>query len=180
MELHNGHQLKFVRTVDRVEQKLVLMMDVIEHVDDDVGLIRQYVKGMSPDAFVVITVPAFQFLWSGHDVFLEHRRRYTRSSLERVVGAAGLICIRSRYFFGFLLPFVIMMRLLDRLRLGKGDKRARSALKQYPQFLNTALGLLHDIERRTLFRCNSFAGLSIFCLAKRRESMQGNSGLQPR
>ena len=102
-ELSAGKQIRFVREVGMVSSDLVLMMDVIEHVDDDVGLIRQYSDSMLQHGTMLITVPAFQFLWSKHDVFLEHKRRYTHASLHRAIEAAGLTVVRpgnfSRCFF---------------------------------------------------------------------------------
>ena len=52
-----------------------MIADVLEHVDDDLALLRQYAAKLGEGGRIVITVPAFSFLWSGHDVFLEHRRR---------------------------------------------------------------------------------------------------------
>ena len=66
----SGGTLSFVREVREPEQSLVLMMDVLEHVDDDVGLLRAYSRNLPADGQLLITVPAFQFLWSGHDEFL--------------------------------------------------------------------------------------------------------------
>lgn len=86
---YNGKKIVFVRSVARPEHKLVLIMDVLEHVDDDTGLLRQYTSSIPHGSQVLITVPAFEFLWSGHDVFLEHRRRYTRLRIEEVVSKAG-------------------------------------------------------------------------------------------
>ena len=63
-ETHNGRPIHFVRGVQSVPHKLILMMDVLEHVDDDVALIRAYTDQMPDDAQLQITVPAFQFLWS--------------------------------------------------------------------------------------------------------------------
>lgn len=166
-ELHNGREIAFVRSVERVPQRLVLMMDVLEHVDDDVGVLRSYAQRMPAGGWLVITVPAFQFMWSGHDIYLEHRRRYSRSDLENVVRTAGLEVVRSRYFFGFLFPAAVAMRLRNRRRLKTGKIEAESALKSYPDFVNRLLTLIHDAERATLFRFNRFAGLSVFCLARR-------------
>jgi hypothetical protein len=168
IERHRGREIAFRRSVERVSQGLLLMMDVLEHVDDDVGLLRSYTGGMPADARVLITVPAFPFLWSGHDVFLEHRRRYTLARLEATVGAAGLQVVRSRYFFGLLLPAVAAMRLADWRRLNAGQIEARSALRTYPAPVNRLLILIHDLERATLFPLNRLGGLSIFCLARRR------------
>ncbi len=167
-ERHRGHAIEFRRSVERFSQGLLLMMDVLEHVDDDVGLLRSYAARMPGDGRVLITVPAFACLWSGHDVFLEHRRRYTREHLEATVRAAGLQVVRSRYFFGLLLPAVAAMRLADRYRLTAGRLEARSALRPCPAPVNRLLTLIHDVERATLFRFNRLAGLSIFCLARPR------------
>lgn len=166
-ESHNGREIGFVRHAEDHEHDLLLMMDVLEHVDDDVGLLREYSETMPKGAWVVLTVPAFQFLWSGHDVFLEHRRRYTRRQLENVAAKAGLTVVRSRYFFGLLFPVAAVLRLYAAWRLKKAEVEPKSDLRKSSAAVNKALVLAHDIERGTLFRFNIFAGLTIFCLARR-------------
>ena len=165
-EKYHGHQIRFVHAVNQHSHKLVIMMDVLEHVDDDVALLRDYTAGLPSDASVLITVPAFQFLWSGHDVFLEHRRRYTRTSIERVVKAANLEVIRCRYFYGLLFPIIAAVRLRDKMLYRHNKLEAKSALRQYPPLLNAALTRIHDFERVTLFPLNTIAGATIFCLAR--------------
>jgi SAM-dependent methyltransferase len=167
-ELHCGKEIVFLRHTDVVTQDLILMMDVIEHVDDDVAFIRAYTDRMPRHAWVLVTVPAFQFLWSGHDVFLEHRRRYTLASLHRTIDGAGLEAIRSRYFFSALLPAVGAIRLWGRLRLASSGFAPRSDLRLHGRWTNGLLTAVHELERRTLFRFNRLAGLTVFCLAKRR------------
>lgn len=166
-ELHNGREIDFVRSVDSPQQDLLLMMDVLEHVDDDVGLLRRYSDNLPPGGWVLITVPAFQFLWSGHDVFLEHRRRYTRKQIEDVVVRAGLTVVRSRYFFGLLFPIVAAIRLFAARRLKNSGSAPRSDLRKSSAAVNGALTLIHDLERATVFRFNRVAGLTVFCLARR-------------
>jgi 2-polyprenyl-3-methyl-5-hydroxy-6-metoxy-1,4-benzoquinol methylase len=169
IEDHQGHQLSFVRSVPADDtQELILMMDVLEHVADDVGLLRHYSRTLSPEGRVVITVPAFQFIWSGHDEFLEHYRRYTNTSIEKVVTSAGLEIIDTRYFFGLLFPVVVAQRLAKRFSVRHRGRRATSSLRLYPEWLNNALILTHDIERGVLFPWNRLAGLTIFCLARPR------------
>ena len=163
---HNGKIINFKRVTDRTTQDLILMMDVLEHVDDDLELLSLYTNTMPQEGYVLITVPAFQFLWSGHDVFLEHRRRYTLGQLERVILRAGLKIIKSRYFFVTLLPLVATMRWYDRMQLASNNAVPRSDLKVYPSLINNALIHLHDIERIVLFPFNIIAGLTIFCLAR--------------
>jgi SAM-dependent methyltransferase len=92
-----GKPLFFRRSVDQSDADLVLLMDVIEHVEDDVGLVREYVNKVAPGTRFIATVPAFMWLWSGHDVFLEHVRRYTLPRIERVLQAGGLTVARTAW-----------------------------------------------------------------------------------
>ncbi|MEJ0047979.1 MAG: hypothetical protein WDN04_19050 [Rhodospirillales bacterium] len=70
-------------------------------------------------------MPAFQFMWSAHDVFLEHRRRYTLNRLEEVVRRAGLRPVVGCYYYGLTLPLAAAARLLQRDR----DLKPRSDLR---------------------------------------------------
>lgn len=160
--------IDYVRSVTETDASLVLMIDVIEHVDDDVALISDYARMAPAGAKFLVSVPAFSFLWSSHDEFLEHRRRYTIESLERSIKAAGLRPITSRYFFGMLFPAVAAMRLADRAINFKNEREpAASALKPAPEWLSKALIAFHDIERATLFPVNKLAGVTAFCLAEK-------------
>jgi SAM-dependent methyltransferase len=159
-----GGTLNFVRKVEEPDQPLVLMMDVLEHVDDDVGLLREYSRHLPAEGRVLITVPAFRFLWSGHDEFLEHRRRYTRGMVERMVQGAGLEVVRNRYFYGMLFPVVAAMRLYD----SRSGQTPQSALRRHSTPVNSLLTAVHDVERVLLFPVNILAGLSVFCLARPR------------
>ena len=158
--------VSFVRRVDQVDADTVIMIDVIEHVDDDVALIREYLDRAAPGTRVLISVPAFQFLWSSHDDFLEHRRRYTLASLRRSVEAAGLAPLKLRYFFGALFPAVAAVRMADRA-MKKDETPQASQLKPAPGWLNKTLVAVHDVERALLFPLNGVAGVTAFCLAEK-------------
>jgi hypothetical protein len=167
VEFYHGCRIRFVRSVDRVNQSLVLMMDVLEHVEDDVNLVRRYSESMPSGGKLLVSVPAFGFLWSGHDIFLGHRRRYTLREIERCLQAAGLKILWSRFFFGALLPVVSLMRMLNRWQTEMGFCRPVSILKKYPPIINKTLIYIHDFERILLFPVNRAAGLSIFCLSEK-------------
>jgi SAM-dependent methyltransferase len=166
-ELHNGMSIRFVKSCTPMPHDLTLFMDVLEHVEDDVSLLKEYTDNMNPGGQVLITVPAFQFMWSGHDVFLEHHRRYTLGAIEAVAKNAGLTPVRSRYFFGSLFPGLAAVRLVKRILLQRGALVAKSELQVYPKWLNTALIRIHDVERRILFPFNKLFGLSAFCLCRK-------------
>jgi hypothetical protein len=165
--VHDGKPLLMRRELNGHSGSAVLMMDVLEHVADDAALLQQYTDPLPAGGIVVVTVPAFQFLWSGHDVFLEHYRRYRISDVEKLLREAGLEIVEGRYFFGFLFPLADGMRLLDRLLMLFMDRPKASALKQAPGWLNTLLIKLHDFERISVFKVNRLAGVSVLVLARK-------------
>ena len=85
--------------------RAALLLDVIEHVDDDVALLRSAAAGVDEGGVVIVTVPAWPALFSSHDRALEHRRRYTPTMLDDVVRRAGLDVVEGGgLFHALLLP----------------------------------------------------------------------------
>ncbi len=169
-ETHNGKSLRFVRDYSGVPCKLALMMDVLEHVDDDAGLLSHYARHLEPGGYVLITVPAFGFLWSGHDVFLEHRRRYTKKMLMETLAKAGFEPVKTRFFFASLFLLIALIRLSKKILVNRGHLEAKSEMNKMPGLVNALLILIHDIERVTIFPFNGLAGLSLFCLCRKKGS----------
>ncbi len=161
-----GKKMSFARSCDHMEADLVLLMDVLEHVDDDVALLRDYAQKVPDGCRFLITVPAFNWLWSEHDEFLEHRRRYTSGRLVDTIEAAGLRPVASYYYFGAVLPIAAGVRLLDNLRSASG-REAKSGLKRHSPLVNTVLKTLCAMELPFL-RINHLGGLSVFALAEKR------------
>lgn len=159
-----GKPLHYRRSLAPTQADLVLLMDVLEHVEDDRQLLDECLHAVPSGARVLITVPAFQFLWSGHDVFLEHQRRYTLKQLEERVRGAGLQINNACYYFGLVFPLAACLRLLQRLRFDSGP--ARSQLRRHHPLVNTLLktGCLAEIP---FMHLNRLAGLSVFCLAEK-------------
>lgn len=143
------------------------MMDVLEHIPDDLEFLKGYADRLQKDGFVLITVPAFQFMWSGHDIFLEHYRRYTIKMLEKTVASSGLTPVRCRYFFGSLFAPIVAIRLFKKTLFSAGALNAQSDLRLYPNWLNKTLIAIHNMERRYIFDLNKLFGLSIFCLCRK-------------
>ena len=127
----DGKPVLYRRDTGPTDCDLVLMMDVLEHVDDDRGLVRHYAAKVPAGAFFLATVPAFRFLWSGHDVFLEHKRRYRLGEIEAAMRDAGLDVVRGAYYFGFVFPLAAAVRLATR-----GGSEPTSSLRKHAPLTN--------------------------------------------
>jgi SAM-dependent methyltransferase len=134
-EVISGSILELPFAPDSFE--LAVSLDVIEHLDDDLGALRELRRTVVPGGALLVTVPAYQWLWSGHDVVNHHHRRYTRQSLRAVAERAGWRQVRSTYFNFLLLPVAIALRALDKLN----TKTTESSLDLWvpPQPLNWLL-----------------------------------------
>ena len=117
---------------------LAVSLDVIEHLEDDLGALRELRRVVAPGGALLVTVPAYQWLWSGHDVINHHHRRYTRRTLQRVAEQAGWRQERTTYFNSLLLPVAILLRILDRV----STSTTESSLDLWipPEPVNWALG----------------------------------------
>lgn len=163
-ERRGSKPLHFRRSIGNCPADLVLLMDVLEHVDDDLGLLRSYVDRVPRGALFLISVPAFPFLWSDHDVFLEHRRRYRLPEVEDLARRAALTVEHGAYFFGSVFPLAAAMRLGRRFRAVGGPPR--SQLARHHPVINEALAGLCRLEL-PLLGLNRLAGLTAFCLARK-------------
>ena len=92
------------------------LFDVLEHIADDVGFLRSLRSYLAPGARLYLTVPAYPWLWSHEDDAAGHFRRYTTTSLRRVLTQAGFVLAYSTYFFSILpLPILIARTIPSRL-----------------------------------------------------------------
>lgn len=87
------------------------LLDVLEHTDDKKTL-EELHRVLKPDGFLVITVPAFKFLWSKWDDVLKHKRRYTKSSLRQVLENNGFTVLKISYMYSFLVLPALVIRLI--------------------------------------------------------------------
>jgi SAM-dependent methyltransferase len=141
---------------------LVAMLDVLEHVDDDVGALRAAADRLAQGGKILLTVPAFQWMWSAHDVAHHHKRRYSRTALRRVASKAGLETKKIGYFNSLLFPVAVAARTAGRL-LGRDSSDDRMP----PGLVNALLGAVFGLERHLVGRVPLPPGLSLFALLAR-------------
>ena len=144
------------------------LFDVLEHVTDEAGALRACRRLLAPGGRLVVTVPAYAWLWSRHDELLGHRRRYTAGSLRAVVEAAGFAVDRVTYFNTLLAPPIMAMRIV-RAAL----RRSTHDLERPAPLVNRLLARAFGAEA-TLLRFVSLPfGISIFLVAHVAEPAPG-------
>lgn len=122
---------------------LMIMMDVLEHVEDDFQVLTHSLSHLRDYGYLLITVPAIPLLWSAHDRFLGHYRRYTLDSLEKLIQKSGnLKLLRSHYYFAGILPVVVPYRLMRTLV----QTPTTSDMGTLPKFLNRWLDYFCRLE----------------------------------
>jgi SAM-dependent methyltransferase len=144
---------------------LVTAFDVTEHVEDDVAFLRRLAGHLAPAGRLLVTVPAYPFLWSSFDEMNHHRRRYTKGSLARALRDAGIGIERITYMNGFLLAPVAGVRMVEKL-LGRTAGDAESRRRELDRWfrvgpLNGVLEAIFAAERHWLARGNLPAGASV-------------------
>jgi SAM-dependent methyltransferase len=136
---------------------VVGLFDLIEHVEDEAGLLSEINRVLRPGGAVVLTAPAHQWLWSDHDVKARHVRRYGVRELVSTFEQSGFRVEFVRQFYGFLLIPAVLRKFLG---LAGGMGRP-------PEPLNRLLVHVARASVRRAHRGRSRLGLSIALLARR-------------
>lgn len=142
---------------------LVTLLDVLEHVEDDQGTLNTLAHLLKPEGSLLITVPAFPFLWSEHDVVHRHYRRYRLRELVDKVEAAGLRVTHVSYYNTLLFPLISVIRLMEKMLGAKGGQD----LAMPSPWLNRLLYKIFASERHWLGKGVFPFGVSIVLLARR-------------
>jgi len=149
---------------------LLTMFDVLEHVPDDVTFLREILSRFArPGAVFFCTVPAFQCLFSAHDQFLGHQRRYTQDGLHHVLARAGLRIRASGYLFASLLPVRALVALAEKV-LGVAETRPGIGQWQGGRLLTSLLTGALDIDNALLLGLNrvgiTIPGLTVWAVCE--------------
>jgi SAM-dependent methyltransferase len=143
---------------------VIVATDILEHLDDDLAALHEFYRVLRPGGHAVITVPAYQMLWSEHDEALMHRQRYVAGQLRRRVIAAGFETVKLSYALAFLLPLALTRLLKRRPPPGKV---AEAQLLPVPAPLNAALIAFQRIETALLRRVSLPFGLSVLTVIRK-------------
>lgn len=115
-----------IEAVEDEKFDLICMFDVLEHIENDSKALDSLKKILAPDGKILLTVPAYQWLYSLHDKNMGHYRRYTKKSLNALFLEQGFDVLYSTYMNTFLFPLMAAARIFDRIR--KNTHRGGGAL----------------------------------------------------
>jgi len=144
---------------------VVTVLDVVEHVQEDKAVLKEIWRVLKPNGMIVVTVPAYQFLWSQHDIASSHVRRYNSRTITKVLKDSQFEIIRTSYFVSFLFPLVAVYRLLTRYKIK--NPNPKGDLVRFPRIINYIFKKILYFENRLLKKINLPFGLSVVCIAKK-------------
>ena len=142
----------------------IYILDVLEHIDDQVAILKSAQNYLTQSGKILVTVPAFEFLWSPHDEFVHHVRRYTKAGLKKVLEDSGYKVERISYFNSILFPLALIQRLGMRLL----NRKLSTHLSTPPAIVNWLFKVIFAQEAWILKRTNLPVGLSIIAVVSQK------------
>ncbi len=146
--------------VERGSYDLIAVLDVVEHIEDDVAALAAMRACLAPGGKILIAVPAHQWMWSAHDTVNHHHRRYSKATLKSAIERAGLKPEKLGYFNSLLFPLAAAARLAGRMS-GRDD----SDDSPPPGPVNALFEKIFRLERHLVGRVPMTPGVSIVTLA---------------
>lgn len=140
--------------------------DVLEHCEPEQVAMAELVRVLRPGGRLLMSVPAYQWAWTDHDVRAGHHRRYTRPRLVSAVERGGLDVLRATYGFSSVFPFFVAERALRRVRQRGGSEP--QGLSPVSPILERLLLGLTGLDRWVLSRRDLPFGSSVFLAAVKR------------
>ena len=150
-----------LRDISRNAYDMIALLDVLEHVEDDVAALRSMADCLKQGGKILITVPAHPWMWSNHDVVNHHHRRYTRKSLAKCLTKAGLRFDQLNYFNSLLFPIAVTQRLAAKVF---GNESQGNATLPGP--MNNLFEKIFVLERYAIGRFPLPLGLSLVTLVE--------------
>ncbi len=144
VDIRQGHLPDGIPFNDEFD--LVCLFDVLEHVERDLDSLKAIRRIISYNGCLLLTVPAYSWLWSAHDERLHHVRRYTAAGLTEKTRLAGWTVRRITYFNTLLFPLAVVARVTDKIFPG----RQPSGTGIPAPVVNSALYRVFSIEKALL------------------------------
>lgn len=138
---------------------LITAFDVLEHIDDDLEVISKLRDMLKGGGYLLITVPAFNFLWTNHDNILHHKRRYIKKELQDKLEKNGFKVVVLSYYNLFLFPFALLRKIIN-------PKKSSTKIMNIP-LLNHVMWLFYTLESKLVTLNVIPFGVSLICLVRK-------------
>jgi SAM-dependent methyltransferase len=149
---------------------LILALDLLEHIEDDEGLMSEISRTLKPEGYILATVPAHQYLWSGHDEALHHFRRYSKEGFLNLIARNGFQPIKYSYVITFTFLPILLFRMIQKTyrRFLPSSDKPRTHIIILPKYINSLLIDILDWEGSLLKHMNFPIGISLLCIARKK------------
>ncbi len=134
---------------------LIAMLDVIEHIEDGASTMQKISGLLSENGKIILTTPAFPFLWSAHDDVHHHFRRYTKKQLMKLVHEAGFNVEYHSFFNFFLFPVAVAVKVMSKIFRSKKPHRTKIS-----KLLNVILEKIFSLESKLIPKVSLPFGVS--------------------
>ncbi len=151
---------------ENVKFDFVIFSDVLEHFKNDAGALRLWKRALAQNGKMIIFVPAFQSLWSNHDIEAHHFRRYSKKDFFKVIDGVGLK-IEEFGFWNF--ACTVPLYILRKIKNSKIFKMKSNDIYKLPNFLNGLLLNYMDLENFSILSGIKFPfGVSMFAVVSKK------------
>lgn len=144
---------------------LIMLLDVLEHTNDNKTLDETY-RILKKEGIIILTVPAFSWLWSNWDVVLHHRRRYTTKNLTQILKQKNFEIIKISYMYSFL---VLPAFIIRKIKSFFSKEDYSSDFKISSSFTNHLLNFISQLESFFILTTNIPFGTSIIAVARKKK-----------
>lgn len=155
---------------------LVIAFDIIEHLDNDAGMLRDVARVLRPGGAVAIHVPAWPSLWSRHDEILEHKRRYTRRGLTELLDRAGFQVEYLGWASASIFLPAMVLRRVRRLLGAESEQQDEFSL---PGPLNRLMLAVYRVESAIAASIGLPFGMSLAAIATPRDQGRSKTNIEP-
>jgi len=149
---------------------VTFLLDVIEHIPDDVEVLRKVSDILRPGGLVFVTTPALDFFWSYNDEVAHHQRRYNKNDMRNLAMKAGLELVDARYFMFLLSPLYLLARSKRVSHLTE-EQKVQLMIEQHqipPTIINSALSWVFGLESSLGYSVSFPWGTSILGVFRKR------------
>jgi SAM-dependent methyltransferase len=165
IKILDSFNTKLIKNPFHKKFDMITMLDVLEHIQNDIQYLKIIKKWLKKDGMLFLTVPAYQWLWSGEDHVSNHFRRYSKKQLLETISRSGFTIKKISYFNTFLFPLQAFTLLMKRWLFPESINQTN--LHEMPKIINELLERIMSAELPFLKTIDFHFGGSILCICQK-------------